>query len=144
MSKEKLLGAWKLISAKYSSSDGRVNEIYGANPNGHLTYQPHGQMTIQIFRSERPNFAINDRLGGTQSETHAAFNGMMAYFGEFDVDESAQTVTHHIRGAWLPNWIGTDQTRSYELSQGRLILRTPQLTIDGQPMSGQLIWERVG
>jgi hypothetical protein len=144
MYKEKLIGAWKLASARYSSADGKVNEIYGANPNGLVMYNPNGYMTIQIFRSDRPKFAKNDRLGGTAEEIQTAFNGMMAYFGTFDVDEEKQTVTHHLAGAWLPNWVGSDQTRRFELTQERLILRTPPLTIDGVQMNGQLIWERVG
>jgi hypothetical protein len=144
MNKEKLIGAWKLVSAQYSSADGKVNEIYGANPVGLLMYNPNGQMTIQIFRSDRPNFAKNDRLGGTPAEIQMAFNGMMAYFGTFSVDEEKQTVTHHLVGAWLPNWVGSDQTRRFELTQDRLLLRTPPLTIDGVQMNGQLVWERVG
>ena len=144
MNAEKLIGAWKLVSARYESADGKVNEIYGANPNGLLVYNPNGQMTIQIFRSDRPQFAKNDRLGGTPTETKSAFDGMMSYFGTFTVDEQNQTVTHHLVGAWLPNWVGSDQTRRFELTQDRLILRTPPLTIDGVQMTGQLVWERAG
>ncbi len=144
MSAEKLIGAWKLVLARYESADGKVNEIYGANPNGLLMYNPNGQMSIQIFRADRPQFAKNDRLGGTPQETKNAFDGMLAYFGTYTTDEQNQTVTHHLVGAWFPNWVGSDQTRRFELTQDRLVLRTPPLTIDGAQMNGQLIWERIG
>jgi hypothetical protein len=144
MANDKLVGAWKLVSAKYQAANSAAKEIYGANPLGLLIYNPNGKMAIQIFRVDRPRFAANDRLAGMPAETKAAFDGMLAYFGAYTVDEQKQTVTHHLAGAWFPNWVGTNQTRFFELTENRLILRTPPLDIDGAQMIGQLVWERVG
>ena len=119
-------------------------EIYGANPMGQLTYDAHGNMSIQIMRRDRPKFAVANRLGGTPDEAKVAFEGYFAYFGAFSVDEEKGAVTHHIRGSLLPNWIGMDQVRFFEVKGDQLTLRTPSLMIGGEEARGQLVWERKG
>jgi hypothetical protein len=34
----------------------------------------------------------------------------------------AGTITHHIEGGWLPNWVGQNQTRAFQLSGDSLSL----------------------
>lgn len=45
--------------------------------------------------------------------------------------------------ALLPNWAGTEQRRHYGFKDGRLILRTPPLTIGGKRVIGELVWEKI-
>jgi hypothetical protein len=59
------------------------------------------------------------------------------------VDERARTVTHHVEGATFPNWIGTDQRRTYELSGDRLTLSTPPMVRGGRRSTYVLVWERL-
>jgi hypothetical protein len=59
------------------------------------------------------------------------------------VDEEKRTVTHHIEGCLLPNWVGVDQARFFEFADNRLTLRTPPLMIGGAEAVGYLVWERV-
>jgi hypothetical protein len=140
---QQLIGTWKLVSAEYRRANGEAINIYGGNPLGMLMYDADGNVAIQIMRRERPAFAANDRQGGTLEETKAAFDGMLAYFGTYSVDEAQGAVTHHIQGAWFPNWVGVDQTRYFELRGERLTLRTPPLQIAGAPAVGRLVWEKV-
>ena len=35
------------------------------------------------------------------------------YFGTFSVDALAGVVTHHVQGAWYPNFAAVDQPRRY-------------------------------
>ena len=142
MSHEKFIGAWTLTFAEYRFANGTVNAIYGNHPTGMLIYDADGHVSIQIMRRDRPRFAKNDRLGGTPDETKTAFEGYLAYFGTYTVDETKQTVTHHLEGSLLPNWVGSDQVRFYELTAERLTLKTPPLMIGGQAAVGHLIWER--
>ncbi len=139
---QNLIGTWKLVSAEYRRKSGEPIEIYGADPMGQLTYDAHGNMSIQIMRRDRSPFAVSDRLGGTPDETKVAFEGYFAYFGAFSVDEEKGAVTHHIQGSLLPNWVGMDQERFYEVTGDQLTLRTPSLMIGGDEAMGQLVWER--
>jgi hypothetical protein len=139
---KELLGTWKLVSAEYKRASGEVLEIYGANPMGQLTYDANGNMSIQIMRQGRPKFAVADRLGGTPDEKKAALEGYLAYFGTFTINQEKQSVTHHIQGSLLPNWVGVDQERFFEVSGDQLTLRTPSLMIGGEDAVGQIVWER--
>jgi hypothetical protein len=61
----------------------------------------------------------------------------MAYFGTFDVDESTQTVIHHVQACLVPSWVATDLKRTYRFNANRLVLTAATTT-------GvlELIWER--
>ncbi len=142
MTHQDFIGTWKLTFAEYRFENGETIAIYGKNPAGMLIYDANGHVAIQIMRRDRPRFALNDRLGGTPDETKAAFDGYLAYFGTYTVDEEKHAVTHHLEGALLPNWISSDQTRFYELVDNRLTLKTPPLMIGGRQAVGHLIWER--
>lgn len=142
MEHSEFIGAWTLTFAEYRFADGQTLAIYGNNPAGILIYDANGHVAIQIMRRDRPHFAKNDRLGGTPAETKAAFDGYLAYFGTYSVDEAQHTVTHHLEGALLPNWVGGDQVRFYELTDNRLTLKTPPLMIGGRQAVGHLIWQR--
>lgn len=144
MGHKELLGTWKLVSAEYRRKSGEVIEIYGANPVGQLTYDADGNMSIQIMRQGRPMFAVADRLGGTPDEKKAALEGYLAYFGAFTINDEERSVTHHIQGSLLPNWVGVDQVRFFEVEEDQLTLRTPSLMIGGQEAAGQIVWERKG
>ena len=89
-------------------------------------------------RSDRSRFANSDPRKGTDAEIRDAFTGYSAYYGSYAVDEKAGTVTHHVEGAWFPNWIGTKQVRRYEFSGNRLTLRA-----DLPAGPGVLVWERI-
>ena len=49
---------------------------------------------------------------------------------------------HHVELSLFPNWVGTDQQRSVELSGDRLILSQP-LLLAGTQQVPRLVWERV-
>jgi hypothetical protein len=66
----------------------------------------------------------------------------VAYFGRVTVDPGASKVTHHVEGASIASWVGTDLVRYYEFSadgkQLKLSLRNAQGRI-----TGTLTWERI-
>jgi hypothetical protein len=61
-----------------------------------------------------------------------------AYFGTFEVDESTRTVIHHVQGALIPSWVGSDQRRQYEFSRSNRLV----LTVSHDQGANRLIWER--
>ena len=111
--------------------------------SGLLMYDAGGNMSAHVMRNDRPLFAANDPERGTDAEVRAAFDGYASYFGTYTIDQAKQTVTHHIRGAWYPNWIGNDQLRHFKFGGSRLVLSTPALVSDGQSFEYVAIWERI-
>ena len=137
-------GAWRLVSAEYRSMDGTVlDSPWGPEPQGMIMYDAYGNMSAQLGRRDRARFAGGDQLRGTPDEIKAAFESYNAYWGRYEVDEHARTVTHHVQQAMFPNWTGSKQVRYYKLEDNKLILTTPPIRRGGQEVIGVLVWERV-
>lgn len=141
---DKFIGAWRLVSAGFQTEDGSVAQSpYGSEPEGILMYDAQGSMSAQLANRNRSAFAIADRMAGTPEEIKAAFESYQAYYGHYKIDEREQMVTHTVTQALLPNWVGSEQRRYYKFKDGRLLLRTPPMTIGGKRVTGELVWEKI-
>ncbi len=110
--RERLIGAWHLVSLSDQAADGKQNTVSGLK--GTLIYTHDGHMSVQIMYPASQSALSNDYVK----------NGYEASFGSYDVDERAHTVTHHVTGSITPGLVGKDLTRRYQLSEGRLIIRS--------------------
>ncbi len=140
--KEMLLGTWKLVSSVGVYSDGRVTHNYGEKPEGLLVYDSLGNFSGQIQGQGRPLFESGNLLKGEPEEIKAAFEGYVAYYGKYEVDEEAASLTHHVEGSWFPNWVGDTQTRFYSFEEGKLILTTLPFVGKKTSVIHTLVWER--
>ncbi len=138
-----LLGTWRLVSFEARDSKGQLQYPLGQDVSGLLVYDAAGNMSAHVMRKERPLFAANDPECGTDTEVRAAFEGHASYFGTYAIDLARQTVTHHVRGASYPNWIGSDQLRHFKFDGSRLLLSTPPLVSGGQSLEYVALWERI-
>ncbi len=143
MGKEQFVGSWKLISSEYRSDDGEVIYPMGQQVQGRLNYDDKGYMIVQHMSANRPRFASEDYMRATPTEVQAAFHSSRAYYGTYDVDDKKGTVTHHVKGASIPNWKGQDNVRFFQLAGKRLTLTTPPQLIDGIYRVARLVWERL-
>ena len=110
-------GAWRLVSAEYRAMDGTVvDSPWGPEPQGMLIYDSYGNMSAQLGRRERTRFAGSDQLRGSAEEIKAAFESYNAYWGRYEVDEHARTVTHHVEQAMFPE---LDRQQAGALLQAR-------------------------
>ena len=107
-------------------------------------YDAVGNMSALLAQEHVPPFASDDLRGGTDVEIRAAFNGFLGYFGHYSVNLAEGTVTHHIRGASFPNWVGLEQVRHFRADGRRLVLWTPTINIEGRKVTTLVIWERAG
>ena len=114
--REALIGAWRLAWDEEEGADGRMNRA--TDHKGTIIYTRDGHMSVQIM------------LPGT-SDARRVTNpikydqgGYEAYFGTYEVDEHAHTVTHHVEGALVRSLVGKDLTRVYRFEGGKLILKS--------------------
>lgn len=142
MVKEQFIGTWRLVSNEFRRTDGEVSYPLGKNAVGLIMYDDSGHMSVHLMRPDRPKFASSDHLKGMPEEIKAAFEGYIAYFGTYKINEAEGTVTHHVEGSVLPNWVGVPLKRFYKFSDNRLTLSTPPMTMGGHKVTGLLIWER--
>ena len=142
MQASQLMGAWDLTSFEVRHSDGSLSFPFGKDPMGRLMYDRSGCMSAQLVRRERSVFESGDQLAGTNEEIKSAFEGCVAYFGTFEIDETEGVVIHRIEGSMFPNWTDTEQRRFYDLEGDQLKIKTAPLKWGGGEAVGVLVWQR--
>jgi hypothetical protein len=138
------VGAWRLLSCEARDSSGHIHYPFGERAAGQLFYDAAGNMSAQLMRVDRTRFASRDPALATDAEVRDAFDGFVAYFGTYSIDDSTSAVTHHVTGASFPNWIGIDLIRRYTFDdEGHLKLSTPPIEVGGRTLEYVLLWERM-
>ena len=108
-------------------------------------------MTVQFMRDPRATFAAGRVWGrdnlqllptATAAEIREAYSGYLAYFGTYDVDEAARTVTHHITSSLRSHEVGQDNVRQFELSGNELRLRVAVVADNGEARNRLIVWRR--
>ncbi len=135
-------GTWRLVGVDFRHTNGQPVPLYGSEPQGLLFYDAAGRMAAQVMHPQRPPVAGRDAPGALNAY-HMLVTGYIAYFGTYSVDSEAATISHHVQGALIPQWVGGTQVRHYEFAGGRLALRVPQDQLGSHLQSGELVWERV-
>jgi hypothetical protein len=110
--RDKLVGAWRLAWEEEPGADGKIARV---ERTGTLLYTRDGHMSVQIML---PTPESSSASGPVQYEQ----NGYEGYFGTYEVDERARTVTHYVEGALVRSLIGHNLTRVYKFSGKQLIL----------------------
>jgi Lipocalin-like domain len=144
-----LIGTWKLIKAIAIHADGKIDsEVYGANPNGYITYTSDGQMMVMFSRSDRLLFDkdIQSPLSGEMNalpieDLARSFTSFNAYAGTYILN--GNTVIHQIAIASIPNRVGKTLIRTFAIDGNRIVLKTPETIVDGTAKVFELTWERV-
>ncbi len=143
ISRQEILGAWRLISYAVRPIDGTPIEYpFGEDAEGFLIYTEDGYMSAQLMRRHRPPYDHPTGAGGTTEQSAAAARGYLAYSGPFDLDETTGTVKHHASISLYPNWVGRDQIRHGDLCDGRLTLVADIKDESGSKARATLTWGR--
>ena len=137
-----LVGTWRLVSATQRLEDGTIRPDPQTGPKGvgYLVYTESGRVCVVVNNPERSRWASVQ--APTEAELRSAFDGLVAYGGTFEVNETERYVVHHIEVDRVPNSIGTDRKRSISFSGNRLVLSaTPPLPTGVKEWT--IVWERV-
>jgi hypothetical protein len=141
MDRRRWFGTWKLEAVELHSLRGVTTYPYGTKPAGCIMYLEPDRMAVAFGSGDRPHFASEDLLGGTDLEKGAAFNSFVCYCGTFDVGE--RSVVHRIDVSLFPNWVGTYQERFYEFDGDALRLSSKPFLVRGEQQTVHLSWRRV-
>lgn len=130
-----LVGAWKLESWSLVYEDGRPAEYpFGRDALGLILYTADGHMSATLSRRGRAPMSSGDT-----AEKAAAYDGVFAYAGRFEVRDEA--VFHSIEIATNPALEGITSTRTIMLEGKRLTLVGPDFSA-GSPRFHRIIWRR--
>lgn len=117
-----LVGAWQLVRSTIYHPDGTETYPYGRDGIGQIAYSGDGHMSCHLMRGDRPRFGLPSVYQVGEAELGRSMRDYSGYFGRFSIDAKAGIVTHHVIGAWYPDWIGIDQPRRYAFAGDRLFL----------------------
>ena len=136
-----LVGTWRLLHWEAEAVDGEVRRPFGDAPLGYLVYTADGRMITTISRADRAPVG-GDLLAGPEAGRLEAFASFIAYSGTFEV--AGDTVAHRVEMSLFPDWVGSVQRRTLELSTDgrRLTLSTAQRAA-GRVDRNVLTWERI-
>jgi hypothetical protein len=119
--RNRLLGAWKLVSLEEPSTDGQVQR---ADCTGMFVFTRNGKASVQVmYRTAQTGSAY-------------AQGGYEASYGSYRIDSSS-TFTFHIDGALVRTLIGKDLKRGYEISKNRLVVKSTDPN-----EHWKVVWER--
>ncbi len=134
-----LIGVWTLQSCVRTFADGHKEYPFGEKPVGRIEYDKEGRMFALLMRpGRRSTLARGLELNAASvEEVRDAVTGFVAYFGNYEVDDASQTVTHHVEASLVPSLVGASLKRRFRWEQARLVLtRAVPGTTD------ELEWER--
>jgi hypothetical protein len=140
-----LCGTWILVDRIDHTANGEVlsEPGLGTNPLGILMYDGAGNVAVQLMKRHRApkKETILTQSPGSPNNTGPA-DGYDAYFGKYEVNRNAHTVTHHIEGSIAPTDIGKALTRTYALGRDELKLSF-DTSNGGVSVRRTLRWRRV-
>jgi hypothetical protein len=128
---DRFVGTWilQVIEQKNEAGNWTESDLLGPHPLGILIYDEHGNMAAQLVRRDR---SIPDPEGSPAELVH----GYVAYFGTYEVDSTAGTVTHH-RSAHVNPELGHLTVARYFRFEGDTLV----LTVAPE-REYRLIWKR--
>lgn len=141
-----LPGTWALESRIDVTDAGehRVEPSLGTDPVAWLIYDRAGHFAAQFMKRDRSTSAAADDAAAAGANNSRARGGYDAYFGTYEVDDAAGTVTQRLIGALSNENVGMILTRGMEVDGDRLTIRLRTSTPSGEPVTRTLTWNRVG
>ena len=149
MTKQSVIGAWRLVSIDYSGPDGALADpVFGPTPQGIIVYDQTGWMSVQIVTANRPVMRRPaTRTSGVVTADDAklaaaAFDTYYAYFGTWDYNADTSVITHHLNSSLLPYETGLEYRWevTFDGVHLKLIARSQET---GEERHRTLVWTRL-
>jgi hypothetical protein len=124
----KITGIWKLVSYEVEVQEtGQKGPVMGQNPTGYVNFSPEGRVWFVLTGEGR-------QAAKTDQDRAGLLKTLVAYTGKYRV-EGDKWITK-VDVAWNPEWIGTEQTRSFTVDGDRLQVVTPWRVMPNWPEKG--------
>lgn len=148
MTRERLVGTWRLTSIEYSGPHGETADpYYQPDSSGIIIYDASGWMSVQITAQNRRTWEIPEvRVPGRRGQDAAlkaeAFDTYYSYYGTWDYDAATSVVTHHVKSSLIPAEAGMNYAQTATLQGGHLIF-TVRSGSPGARTVRRKLWEKV-
>lgn len=135
----RLVGAWRLVSWEMQSADGTVRK--SPMSVGSLMYSDSGRMCGMLMDPTRKTWTGRRPQ---DEDIRAAWDGLVAYCGTYEVDAKAGFIVHHVEIEKSPSNVGMTRKRWFTLDGNRLSLRIDSAELPANQKESRLVWERIG
>ena len=136
---ERLQGCWLLRAYELQQADGSVVQPMGEQPEGLLLYSPGGYMSVHLLQPGAKPPAPAQLPPGLSADLALSYACYSSYFGRYTANSEQRIITHHLRGASVLAWAGSEFPRHYQLEGDRLTLSA---TVNEQGSRAVLVWQR--
>lgn len=133
-----LVGVWQLMRYVDTPDGAAAIYAFGEKPVGQFVFTKEGQFSINIMRNPpAPATASVD------IDPDACIPvWYCSYFGTYKLADNGRQWVAHVDGGNIPSYINTSQTRSFELSGQRMIIRE-SYEEGGRTVRAERVLERV-
>lgn len=136
--KNPLVGAWRLEQYVDTPEKGEPIYAFGNPPIGLFVFTADGHVSISLMR--------NPPAVGTESsdpDPDACIpSWYCSYFGTYRYDPAGPGWTTHVTGANIPNYLGTNQRRTFMI-KGDLLIVSEAYLADGKTIHAKRVLRRV-
>ena len=131
-----LVGMWRLASFRREyQATGELEYPMGGIPTGYILFLPEGRMAVVITGEGR-------KAPTTDQDRADLFNTLVAYTGPYRVDGDTWITTVDV--SMNPAWVGTEQTRTFQIGGDRLQETSPWMPRPDNRMARAVItYQRV-
>jgi hypothetical protein len=126
--RQQVIGFWKLISYVVEiQATGQIEQVMGQHPTGYVNFSPEGRVMFILTGEGR-------KPAKTTEERADLLSTLVAYTGTYRI-EGDRWITK-VDVAWNPEWVGTEQARSFRIDGERLQVLTPWRVMPNWPEKG--------
>ena len=113
-----LVGTWRFTKFVDTPEGGQPVYAFGKDPIGFFVFTADGHVFLNIMRNP-PKTALE----GVDPDPDSCLpEWFCAYFGTYTLDTAKGVWVTHVLGSNQPNYLGTDQTRSFTLRGDKLVI----------------------
>ena len=120
-----LIGAWLLVDCTTYNPDGSTSKPFGPRGIGQIMYSADGRMSAHLAAPDRPATGTANYYDVAEPALAGLMRSYSGYWGRYSIDAAAGMVTHHVAGAWIPDFALVDQQRFYAFDGDLLYLEAP-------------------
>ena len=141
--RDRILGGWQLESRDVRAGGKEIlDPVLGQQPVGRLFYDASGRMSLQMMRQDRAQ-AIGKPSTPQDAGNQRVILGYDSYFGTFQLNESAGSITHHVEGSLFPEDLGKDFVRAFTIDGDTFTLSFTSTSAGGTDVTRTLRFRRL-
>lgn len=133
-----LVGTWELKRYADTPVGGQPVYAFGNPPVGLFVFTADGHFTVSLMRNPP---AIHAKSSDPDPDACVP-SWYCSYFGTYTYDPSGPSWTTHVLGGNIPNYLGTDQRRTFTI-QGDTLTISEKYSDGRQTFVGERVLRRV-